>query len=204
MPKVSKAQAALHRAAIVRAASRLFRERGLDRVGVAEITQAAGLTHGGFYGHFASKEALAGEAVTAAFAEGRDRLEQHGLERWVRSYLSRGHRDRPDEGCPLLAFHARSGPGERDVDAALARGAADLLAAIAARLPTIEGEAADARDRRTAAVMAAAIGGQVLARALVAADPALSDAVLAGARDLVGDLARHPAPTREIVAPAKG
>ena len=65
--KVSKEQAAQHRAAIVEAAARLFRERGLDGVGVAEITRAAGLTHGGFYGHFASKEALAQEACARSF-----------------------------------------------------------------------------------------------------------------------------------------
>src|SRR5687768_14918347 len=73
--KVTKEQAAAHRAAIVAAAGRLFRERGFDGVGVAEITRAAGLTHGGFYGHFASKDALAAEACGQAFAESLARLE---------------------------------------------------------------------------------------------------------------------------------
>ncbi|WP_247896718.1 TetR/AcrR family transcriptional regulator [Azospirillum argentinense] len=72
--KVSKEKAAENRAAIVKAAGRLFRERGFDKVGVAEITKAAGLTHGGFYGHFASKDALAAEACEAAFAESLGRL----------------------------------------------------------------------------------------------------------------------------------
>ena len=73
--KVSREQAAANRAAVVKAASRLFRSHGFDGVGVAEITRAAGLTHGGFYGQFASKDALAEEACDQAFAETVNRLQ---------------------------------------------------------------------------------------------------------------------------------
>ena len=61
--KVTKQQAAANRAALVQAADRLFRERGIDGVGVAEISKRAGLTHGALYAQFSSKEALAAEAL---------------------------------------------------------------------------------------------------------------------------------------------
>ena len=154
MARVSRETAATHRKAMVRAASRLFRARGLDGVGVAEITRAAGLTHGGFYGHFASKEALAAEAVGAAFEEGRVRLETRGLEAWLRGYLSRGHRDRPDEGCPLLAFPSPHARLPDEVATELAGGAARLLDAVAERLPALDGEDAESRARRAAALLA--------------------------------------------------
>ena len=107
--KVTKEQAAAHRAAIVAAAGRLFRERGFAGVGVAEITRAAGLTHGGFYGHFASKDALAAEACGQAFAESLALLQARldrpdgDLLRYLDSYLSERHRDRRDGGCPMAA-----------------------------------------------------------------------------------------------------
>src|SRR5690242_10200538 len=68
MPRVSKAQAEANHQAIEDAASRLFRERGLDGVTVAEVMAEAGLTHGGFYAHYASKDALAAAACRSAFA----------------------------------------------------------------------------------------------------------------------------------------
>ena len=71
MPRVTREQADSNKIAITEASARLFRERGIDSVSVAELMAAAGLTHGGFYGHFASKQELAGEAC--AFAFGRSR-----------------------------------------------------------------------------------------------------------------------------------
>ncbi|NLH82181.1 MAG: TetR/AcrR family transcriptional regulator [Phyllobacteriaceae bacterium] len=188
MARVSKAAAADHRAAIVRAAGRLFRARGLDRVGVAEVTKAAGLTHGGFYGHFASKEALAVEAIAAAFAEGRTRLEADGLDAYLRGYLSRGHRDHPEEGCPLPALAAGPAPGVEVADA-LAAGTRTLVEAIAARLPAVDG-APDVG--RALALTALAVGGQVLARMSAASDRPFSDRLLRETRALALDLADEP------------
>src|SRR4051794_35553442 len=108
--KVTKEKAAQHRAAIVEAAGRLFRVHGFDGVSVAEIMKAAGLTHGGFYGHFASKEALAAEACGHAFATSLSRVQGSedasggGLEAYVAGYLSERHRDRNDGGCPMAAY----------------------------------------------------------------------------------------------------
>ena len=76
MPRVSKAQSAANHQAIEAAASRLFRERGLDGVSVSELMAEAGLTHGGFYAHYPSKDALAAAACTSAFA--------HAAEKWRR------------------------------------------------------------------------------------------------------------------------
>src|SRR5712675_3222887 len=97
--KVTKEKAAENRAALVQAAGRLFRERGIDGVGVAEISMKAGLTHGALYAQFPSKEALAAEAFAAAFKRG---LEQITADRDGRPvtltdcldwYLSFDHRD---------------------------------------------------------------------------------------------------------------
>ena len=127
--KVSKAQAAENREGIVDAAARLYREKGLDGVGVAEITRDAGLTHGGLYRHFESKDALAREACLRAFEwtitplDGLESAKADGapatrLRALVHGYLSATHRDHPGEGCPaaaLAADAARAGPEMSEV-----------------------------------------------------------------------------------------
>ncbi|MCE1234989.1 MAG: TetR family transcriptional regulator [Hyphomicrobiales bacterium] len=203
MVRVTKAEAAAHRAAIVRAAGRLFRARGIAAVGVADVTRAAGLTHGGFYGHFTSKEALAAEAIAEAFAEGRRRLGGRGVEGYVRGYVSRAHRDHPEDGCPLLAFSGSAARGD-EVETALADGAEALIEALAELLEARADETAEQRRDRAAALLAAAIGGQVLARALVRTDREFSDRVLAQTRILALDLAGDDATRAEIEGSAKG
>src|SRR3982074_352699 len=100
--KVSREQAAKNRERILDVAAQLFRERGFDGVGVADLMKAAGLTHGGFYGHFASKEDLMGQACSRALAGSLDRWsrlaegETKGrLSAIATAYLSAAHRDRP-------------------------------------------------------------------------------------------------------------
>ena len=73
MPRVSRAEAESHRQQITEASARLFKERGINGVSVADLMGAAGLTHGGFYGHFESKDALAGVAVAHAFEQSAER-----------------------------------------------------------------------------------------------------------------------------------
>ena len=140
MGRVSQAQAQENRARVVAAASRLFREQGTD-VSVADVMKAVGLTHGGFYKQFASKEALVIEAATLAFAEQEDlrsrqdaahstrSASQQGLIDW---YLSDEHRDCPADGCPsagLAVDMARDDdPATRDVYAAGVRDFASWLA----------------------------------------------------------------------------
>jgi len=179
MARVSREAAAAHRAAIVRAAGRLFRARGFERVGVAEITREAGLTHGGFYGHFASKEALAAEALTAAFAESRARLDEGTLEHWVKGYLSRSHRDHPESGCPIPSLAADVTHGCQAVRGAFAAGLEMLTDAVAERLADLaEGD----RGARATALVALMVGGMGLARPLAAIDRAGSDGLLLALR----------------------
>src|SRR5882672_2505623 len=95
--KVTREQAAANRDRIVEAAGALFRRHGFDGIGVADIMKAAGLTHGGFYGHFASKEDLAAEACAHArrdpWASRMDAPPEQRLEGIVQSYLAPRHRD---------------------------------------------------------------------------------------------------------------
>ncbi|MFJ2683469.1 TetR/AcrR family transcriptional regulator [Pseudomonas sp. NPDC087342] len=113
MPRVSRKQAELNREIIVEAATRLFRERGLHGISVVDVMGAAGLTHGGFYGHFESKEALAQEACSRAFSQSLERWKQRiddssdplsARESIIAPYLSVANRDNPGESCPVTAF----------------------------------------------------------------------------------------------------
>ncbi|GAA1904104.1 TetR family transcriptional regulator [Streptomyces durmitorensis] len=137
MGRVSQAQAEENRRRVVDTASRLFREQG-THVSVTDLMKAAGLTHGGFYKQFASKEALVDEATTHAFTELAQRysagLEQHDGQReaaqqaLIDTYLSVEHRDGPADGCPVAALAtdiAREGRG-REAGRVYTQGVADF------------------------------------------------------------------------------
>ena len=183
-----------HGAALRDAAARLFRAQGLESVRVADVSTAAGLTHGAFYGHFPSKAALAEAAcaeslrrsaerwraaAAAARAGGRDPL--HEI---IDRYLTGQHRDAPGRGCWLGALGAESARAEPGLQAALAGGTALLHAVLtdelAARHPGWDTRQIQAG---ASAVLAALVGGLTLARAL-APDPAASGAALAAAAAL--------------------
>ena len=113
MPRVSRKQAELNREIIVEAATRLFRERGIHGISVSDVMAAAGLTHGGFYGHFESREALATEACNRAFEQSslrwQAKVEQSPDPETARlalieHYLSAANRDNPGDSCPVAAF----------------------------------------------------------------------------------------------------
>lgn len=187
--KVSKSQAAEHRAGIVDSAARLYREKGLSGVGVAEITRDAGLTHGGLYRHFASKDALAREACLRAFEwtiTPLDGLEQDSeassgarLQAMVDSYLSTSHRDHPGEGCPAAALAtdaARAGPEMSEV---FAQGVERNIQRF---MRVLEGEPAQKRAR-TMVMLSSMVGALVLARATAAGNPALSAEILQNLRE---------------------
>jgi TetR/AcrR family transcriptional repressor of nem operon len=102
MPRSSKQDAAKHRQQVIEGASELFRERGIDGVNVGELMGAAGLTHGGFYRHFASKDELAGLAAAHAITAQAETL---GDERaFIEGYLSPEHRDDVAHGCVVSAL----------------------------------------------------------------------------------------------------
>lgn len=111
MARVSKQQMALNREAIVETSSQLFRARGLNGVSVNDLMAAVGLTHGGFYGHFASKDELAAIASRKALDDSSARWqeissqpEQNNLRTLVELYLSPTHRDHAENGCAITAL----------------------------------------------------------------------------------------------------
>jgi AcrR family transcriptional regulator len=95
---------------ILETAAARFRKDGIESVGVADLMAEAGLTHGGFYSHFASKEELVREAMNAASSRSQanfaQRIAESGLEGWIRFYLSPSHRDHPERGCSAAALGA--------------------------------------------------------------------------------------------------
>ncbi|MCJ2061511.1 TetR family transcriptional regulator [Methylobacterium sp. J-088] len=176
MPRVSQEQARLNRQRVVEVAAALFRERGLHGVGVADIMAAAGLTHGGFYGQFANKEALAAEAFDTARTGSKERL--GGLDDLLANYLSLGHVQTPGKGCPLaaLANDVAREPIGSPVRARFTDGVRDLAAALAGLTPRA---AKERHTQQTLATLATLVGAVVLARAVD--DEALAKALLEAA-----------------------
>ncbi len=181
--RVSREKAAENRERIVETAARLFRENGFDGVGIDAIMKEAGLTHGGFYGHFASKDDLAAEAVTRAFERSAEQQSRYSdLGDLVADYLSERHRADRANGCAVVALGAdmvRHGAGVRRGLTAYLRAQMDRLA----RLVT-DGTAAR-RRKRAIATLAGIVGALTLARAVD--DAALSREILAAARDEFGN-----------------
>lgn len=172
--KVSKDQVAKHRAHILAAAGRLFRQRGFDGVSVAEIMKEAGLTHGAFYGYFPSKQALIAEAARQALVPSAKRA---SAARYADNYLSVEHRDNRADGCVFASLgpEAARGPDDlRHVMTEAVRNQIDRLAA--------ESKGRTAQERRRAAIAAwsAMIGALTLAR--VVDDEALSQEILTETR----------------------
>jgi TetR/AcrR family transcriptional repressor of nem operon len=193
-------------ARIVKKASVRLREKGAHGIGVADLMKEAGLTHGGFYAHFDSREAL----VIEAFAYAMDR----GTERWrklaeqtppdqrlasiVDSYLTPLHRDDPGRGCaiPTLGAEiARESPKTRKAFAAKLEQMIDMLAV---QIPDVPRKAA--RKQATAAI-ATMMGTLVMAR--VAGSGDFSDEILGAGRDAVLDRATPPKPAAKKSAPRK-
>src|SRR5258707_4430386 len=161
--KVTKEKAAENRAALVQAAARLFRERGIDGVGVAEISKQAGLTHGALYAQFPSKEALAAEALADGVARANGwmtaRLEgrEPTLTDHLDAYLSSQHRDDLGGGCAMAASASEVARQPRDVSVAFTNGFSQLVGIIERTLAK-SGSAVE-RRQRTPAIYAATIGG---------------------------------------------
>jgi TetR/AcrR family transcriptional repressor of nem operon len=179
--RVSREQAAHNRQRILSAASRLFRERGIAATGVDAITSDAGLTHGAMYSQFASKEAIAAEAVSAALAQS-ERLWRRLIERdgpasafaaIVEQYLSEDHRDSAGRGCVVAALGseiARQPPRVRDAFTAEFKKALKFISRV-----TPARDASRAYDDAIAAFVSMA-GALILARAV--SDRNLSNRIL--------------------------
>lgn len=176
---------------ILDAAGALFRAQGVDAVGVDAIMRAAGLTHGGFYAHFASKEALVAEVAAASLGRAAERwmriaCEQaphSALERIVSSYLDPAHVTEPDHGCVLTTLGpevARRPVSRRAITDAVGT----MVEALTRCMPAAQG-------KQALAALSTLVGSVVLAR--LADDPALAKAFLQAASDSVLDPDRSEA-----------
>ena len=166
-----------------------MRERGIHGVSVADLMGAAGLTHGGFYGHFASKEALATEACTQAFADSVARWKSRvatqsdghaALLTLIEGFLSTRSRDHAGTACPTVGFAgdvARE-PLDSPLRAAFRSGTEELVDI----LTSLQGAGDRGTDRGEAlAQLSTMVGALVLARATAGAD--VSDEILSAARE---------------------
>jgi TetR/AcrR family transcriptional repressor of nem operon len=196
--KVSREQVAQNRDALIQAASRLFRERGIDGVGVAEIGKHAGLTHGALYAQFPSKDALAAAALADGAARANRRMNtavkggEPRLTDHLDTYLSSQHRDDLGGGCAMAASASEIARQPRDVSVAFTDGFNQLVDIIERTL-TKSGAAAE-RRQRALAITAAMIGGVAAARATAKANPALSDDILVAVRRLLDEVGAQPKP----------
>lgn len=183
--RYGKEQKAETRSRIVEVASRRFRGEGVDAVGVASLMADAGLTVGGFYAHFASKDALIAEAAGVGFEQTATRFRRYVLSKpkgqrlqaVIDAYLSARHRDAPEDGCTAAALGAEISRRPTAARAQFTQQLQFWVAYIeeALRLDDIT---ADAQ-----AIVSAMVGALILARAVD--DPVLSDAYLESGRQAV-------------------
>ncbi len=178
--KVTKAQAHANRAHIVETASHLFRERGYDGVGIADLMAAAGFTHGGFYKHFGSKADLMAEAARCGFQQGTAKAEGFDAQAFVSYYLSRAHRDDRADGCTMAALSGDAARQPESTKEAFAAGVESMLGTLANRSGELEGGTLDSRARRIG-VIAQVVGALVLSRACPD-DSSLADEILDACR----------------------
>jgi len=182
----SREDAAATRAKIVAIAARLFRARGIDATSVADVMSAVGLTVGGFYRHFDSKEALVAEAIDAASHEttqrqlatsgSREGGQEVELLSLLDRYLSHGHRQHPGQGCPVAALCSEVGHASKETKKAFTVAIERLLTTVDAAM----GHDPGADRERALFAASAAVGAIVLARATH--DDSLADELLSAAR----------------------
>jgi TetR/AcrR family transcriptional repressor of nem operon len=173
--RVSKAQAQANREHIVETASVMFRERGYDGVGVADLMAAAGFTHGGFYKHFGSKADLMAEASAISLAQSLASAEAMSVQDFIDVYVSRDHRDGRSTGCTMAALCGDAARQSGDVKAAFAEGIERLLQTLGEKYPIApQGEGRS----KMIDLLARAVGAIMLSRACPD-DSALADEILA-------------------------
>jgi TetR/AcrR family transcriptional regulator, transcriptional repressor for nem operon len=187
---VTKEQAVENRERILEAAERLFREKGVDAVGLAELMKDAGFTQGGFYNHFASKEALVSEVVGKAMDKGQHQLEAaiaqsrrigaDPLLRHIKWYLSPAQRDDIDCGCPIAGFAGDIPHLSKDAQASYAEALEQLIDQMIfeqdSRLPR------EVARARAISLYSHMVGSLLLSRAVSASNPALSSEILKDGR----------------------
>jgi TetR/AcrR family transcriptional regulator, transcriptional repressor for nem operon len=183
--RVSREKFAQNREKIIEVAGDLFREKGFDGIGVAEIMKAAGLTHGGFYGHFQSKDELAYEASRALAGRAEARWKalvadspDAPLVALLDHYLSRRNLEDKSKGCVFASLTqevGRHGPAMQEAFTDGLMGLAGVLEGV------VDGADEAERRKRSLAGLSAMVGAVILARAMD--DPDLADEFLEATRD---------------------
>ena len=186
MPRHSQDEKARSHERIVDIAAARIREAGTAAPSVAEIMQAAGLTHGGFYKHFESRDDLIAEAVDRTFADSQQATAavidgaDDPLAAFVDWYVSAEHRDNPGSGCGVVALGGEVAHAEPRVRAAYTDQVKRYLAQLEELLSDDDGEADPVIRRQARVTLSTLIGAVLVARAVD--DPALSDAIIADVR----------------------
>ena len=178
--KVSKETVEQNRERVIDTAARLFRERGIDGIGVVDLMKAAGLTHGGFYRQFKSKDDLVVQAVKRAYDDMSEDIARRiadsddPLQTLVRHYVSDYHRDDPGHGCSLASLAAdaarHNDPTLREFFGSIVSNYIELLTAL------VPGRTPTAKRSTAIAALAEMIGSVVLSR--VVPDPTLSREII--------------------------
>jgi TetR/AcrR family transcriptional repressor of nem operon len=193
--RLSKDQVEANRRRVLAEAARLFRERGFEGIGVAELMQSAGFTHGGFYNHFASKTELAAEVTRDILVQSTAKIDrivsdpaldpQAAYGDYVARYLSIATRDNPGRSCPIAALGADVGRQDDEVRRAFAEGLKNYIESFATMMPASGESASGERGRsREEAIFALStlVGAIVLARAVAGVDEAFSQQILEAAQ----------------------
>ncbi|AZE92435.1 Transcriptional regulator, AcrR family [Pseudomonas orientalis] len=183
--RVSKAQAQANREHIVETASVVFRERGFDGVGVADLMAAAGFTHGGFYKHFGSKADLMAEASANSFAQSLAGAEKLSVKDFIDMYVSREHRDSRATGCTMAALCGDAARQSGELKSAFAQGIEHMLQTLGEKCPTDSDEAPEEARAKMIDLLARAVGAIMLSRACPD-DSALADEILEVCRARMG------------------
>ena len=181
--RVSRIQAAENRQTVINVASRLFRERGFDGIGLKDLMKGAGLTQGGFYKQFASKEDLAAEASRRALESASRRWSDAAAENpddplgaVIAFYLSADHREEKMDGCPIVALGSDAARQGSDVKAAFEAGIKAHLEVLGRLIAETDGEESKGKAM---AILTTMVGALTLSR--VVNDPNLAQALLEAA-----------------------
>jgi TetR/AcrR family transcriptional repressor of nem operon len=179
---------------IVRVAARRFRERGLEGIGVADVMKEAGVTVGGFYKHFGSRDELVVEALATAFKD-VDAWEEHAedIVQLLQNYLTEAHRDAPGNGCAMGALLGDMTRGSKSARALYTARVKQSVAFSSGLLPS--GSRSDKRGRALL-ILSALLGAINLSRAV--SDPSLSREILNGVRDQLIGLVNPARPAPEF------
>src|SRR5271155_3890593 len=177
-------------ARILKVAAKRFRERGLEGIGVADVVKEAGVTVGGFYKHFGSRDELVVEALAAAFKD-LDVWEEHAedIAQLLQNYLTEAHRDAPGTGCAMGALLGDVTRGSRSARVLYTERVKRSLAFTSALLPA--SQRGDKRGR-TLLILSALLGAINLSRAV--SDPNLSREILQGVREELISLVKPGSP----------